>query len=79
MSKKSHDWKKIQWAGKIFQHLLFAGEPITNHFYKLWYTKVHFTMNVVWVYIIYPADIFHREQNYKKMIKRNEEKCKELD
>ena len=27
MSEKSLDWKKIWWAGKIFQHLLYAGEP----------------------------------------------------
>ena len=27
MPKKSLDWKKILWAGKIFQHLLRAGEP----------------------------------------------------
>ena len=35
--KKSLDWKKIQWAGKIFQHLLPVGEPrcLLAHF-QLW-------------------------------------------
>ena len=34
MSKKSLDCKKMGWAGKLFQHLLWAGEPIQSYLRK---------------------------------------------